>query len=97
MARSRLAAALAGAAIAGCSSPDPATAQLAASISIPVIASGGVASLDDVTALVAAAAKHSGTGGIDGTIIGRALYDGRIDPAQALAAAAGDKEREAAC
>ncbi len=48
---------------------------------IPVIASGGVSSLDDIKRL-----KASGTP-IAGVIIGRALYDGQIDPALALAAA----------
>ncbi|WP_282604736.1 1-(5-phosphoribosyl)-5-[(5-phosphoribosylamino)methylideneamino]imidazole-4-carboxamide isomerase [Pelagibius sp. Alg239-R121] len=58
----------------------PATAALAQSISIPVIASGGVASLDDIAALQAVEES-----GIEGVICGRALYDGRIDPAAALA------------
>jgi phosphoribosylformimino-5-aminoimidazole carboxamide ribotide isomerase len=62
------------------------TAALAAKLGTPVIASGGVASLDDVTQLVAAAAH--GPGRIAGVIIGRALYDGRIDPAAALSALA---------
>lgn len=58
-----------------------ATAALAEALSIPVIASGGVASVDDIRAL-----RKAG-GGIEGVIIGRALYDGRIEPAKALAAA----------
>jgi len=58
------------------------TVELAAKLSTPVIASGGVASLDDVTQLLAAAAR--GPGRIAGVIIGRALYDGRIDSAAAL-------------
>jgi len=62
-----------------------ATAALAASVSIPVIASGGVAGLSDIQALKAQA--DAGIG-IEGVIIGRALYDGRIDPAAALRAAA---------
>lgn len=57
----------------------PATAALARAVSTPVIASGGVSSLDDLNALGAEAAA-----GIEGAIIGRALYDGRIDPKQAL-------------
>ncbi len=61
-----------------------ATLALARAISLPVIASGGVASLDDLAALAAVAAE-----GIEGVIIGRALYDGRIDPAKALALAGG--------
>lgn len=59
-----------------------ATLALARAVSIPVIASGGVASLADVEALAAVADQ-----GIEGVIIGRALYDGRIDPSRALAAA----------
>ncbi len=58
-----------------------ATAALADAVAIPVIASGGVASVDDIAALAGAGE------GIDGAIIGRALYDGRIDPAEAVKAA----------
>jgi phosphoribosylformimino-5-aminoimidazole carboxamide ribotide isomerase len=57
-----------------------ATAALAERLTTPVIASGGVASLDDLRALKAQAAS-----GIEGVISGRALYDGRIDLAAALA------------
>ncbi|MSP49375.1 MAG: 1-(5-phosphoribosyl)-5-[(5-phosphoribosylamino)methylideneamino]imidazole-4-carboxamide isomerase [Alphaproteobacteria bacterium] len=60
-----------------------ATADLAHGLGIPVIASGGLASVEDVRRLKAREAD-----GIAGVIIGRALYDGRIDPAQALKAAA---------
>jgi len=56
-----------------------ATAALANAVSIPVIASGGVSSLDDLRAL-----KNSGAA-LDGAISGRALYDGKIDLAQAVA------------
>ena len=56
-----------------------ATAALARQISIPVIASGGVASLADIAALKAHQ-RH----GIAGVICGRALYDGCIDPRAAL-------------
>jgi phosphoribosylformimino-5-aminoimidazole carboxamide ribotide isomerase len=61
------------------------TAALARSISIPVIASGGVSSLADIDALlkVAPSTRLHG-GGIIGVISGRALYDGRLDLAQAL-------------
>jgi phosphoribosylformimino-5-aminoimidazole carboxamide ribotide isomerase len=59
-----------------------ATAALAAAISVPVIASGGVSSAEDILRLKAAPAS------IAGLVIGRALYDGRIDPATALSAAA---------
>ena len=60
------------------------TIDLASQISTPVIASGGVGSLDDLTALKAAA-ECDGPGLIDGVIVGRALYDGRVDPREALA------------
>ncbi|HWY61926.1 MAG TPA: 1-(5-phosphoribosyl)-5-[(5-phosphoribosylamino)methylideneamino]imidazole-4-carboxamide isomerase [Rhizomicrobium sp.] len=60
-----------------------ATATLARALSIPVIASGGVGSIADIDALMA-----SGAVNIEGVVVGRALYDGRIDPAQALARAA---------
>jgi phosphoribosylformimino-5-aminoimidazole carboxamide ribotide isomerase len=60
-----------------------ATLALAHAVRLPVIASGGVASLADVAAL----AKLGGDG-IEGVIIGRALYDGRVNPAEALALAA---------
>ncbi|MEO9900069.1 1-(5-phosphoribosyl)-5-[(5-phosphoribosylamino)methylideneamino]imidazole-4-carboxamide isomerase [Nisaea sp.] len=57
-----------------------ATAALANAISTPVIASGGVASLEDLAAL-----KAAGAPGIAGAISGRALYDGRINLAEAVA------------
>ena len=57
-----------------------ATIELAERISIPVIASGGFASIDDVRALLAPRA-----GKLAGAIAGRALYDGRLDPQAALA------------
>jgi phosphoribosylformimino-5-aminoimidazole carboxamide ribotide isomerase len=56
-----------------------ATIALAEKVSIPVIASGGLASLDDVRALLAPPAKR-----LAGAVVGRALYDGRIDAAEAL-------------
>jgi phosphoribosylformimino-5-aminoimidazole carboxamide ribotide isomerase len=56
-----------------------ATAALARAVSIPVIASGGVSSLDDLKALKACGAP------LDGAISGRALYDGAIDLKEALA------------
>jgi phosphoribosylformimino-5-aminoimidazole carboxamide ribotide isomerase len=62
-----------------------ATAALARATPLPVIASGGVAALADIEALMAAADSGLQVGGIQGAIIGRALYDGRIDPAAALA------------
>jgi phosphoribosylformimino-5-aminoimidazole carboxamide ribotide isomerase len=56
-----------------------ATIALADALSISVIASGGFASLDDVRALLAARAQK-----LAGAIVGRALYDGRLDAAEAL-------------
>ncbi|MEO0623698.1 MAG: 1-(5-phosphoribosyl)-5-[(5-phosphoribosylamino)methylideneamino]imidazole-4-carboxamide isomerase [Pseudomonadota bacterium] len=61
-----------------------ATAALAEAVSIPVIASGGVSSLDDLRAL-----RDCGTP-LAGAISGRALYDGRIDLAEAVALLADD-------
>jgi phosphoribosylformimino-5-aminoimidazole carboxamide ribotide isomerase len=58
-----------------------ATAALARAVRLPVIASGGVAGVEDITAL-----REVGAG-IEGAILGRALYDGRIEPKVALAAA----------
>lgn len=55
------------------------TLKLADSVSIPVIASGGLASMDDIRRLAAPDAAK-----LEGAISGRALYDGRIDPAEAL-------------
>lgn len=57
------------------------TGELADAVSIPIIASGGVASVDDLRALKA----RKGTP-IEGSILGRALYDGDIDPTEALLA-----------
>ena len=56
-----------------------ATAALAATTDIPVIASGGVSSLEDLMHI-------KNAGGIAGAISGRALYDGRIDLAEAIGA-----------
>ena len=56
-----------------------ATIALAEAISIPVIASGGLASIDDIKALLEPRAKK-----LEGAIAGRALYDGRLDAAEAL-------------
>jgi phosphoribosylformimino-5-aminoimidazole carboxamide ribotide isomerase len=57
-----------------------ATIRLADAVSIPVIASGGLASLDDIRRLTLPDAQK-----LEGAISGRALYDGRIDPGEALA------------
>jgi phosphoribosylformimino-5-aminoimidazole carboxamide ribotide isomerase len=61
----------------------PETAALAARVNVPVIASGGVAGLADIMALKTAAA---GQKNLTGAIIGRALYDGTLNAAAALAA-----------
>ena len=56
-----------------------ATIALAEAISIPVIASGGLASIADIKAMLEPRAKK-----LEGAIAGRALYDGRLDAAEAL-------------
>ena len=61
------------------------TVALAAQVTTPVIASGGVGGLPDLAALRDAAAGTR----IEGVIVGRALYDGRVRPAEALALLAG--------
>jgi phosphoribosylformimino-5-aminoimidazole carboxamide ribotide isomerase len=58
----------------------PATVALARATRIPVIASGGLASIEDVKALLKP--EHAM---LEGAIAGRALYDGRLDPRKALA------------
>ncbi|WP_089177577.1 1-(5-phosphoribosyl)-5-[(5-phosphoribosylamino)methylideneamino]imidazole-4-carboxamide isomerase [Bosea sp. AS-1] len=60
------------------------TIALAQAVSIPVIASGGLASMADIERLCAPDAAI-----LEGAITGRALYDGRIDPAAALKRLAG--------
>jgi len=57
-----------------------ATAALARDSGLPVIASGGVAGLEDLRRLKAVAAQ-----GIEGVVVGRALYEGRLEAAAALA------------
>jgi phosphoribosylformimino-5-aminoimidazole carboxamide ribotide isomerase len=56
-----------------------ATIALADAISIPVIASGGLASIKDIERMTQPDARK-----LEGAIAGRALYDGRLDPAQAI-------------
>jgi phosphoribosylformimino-5-aminoimidazole carboxamide ribotide isomerase len=56
-----------------------ATIALADAVRIPVIASGGLASIADVAALLLPRARK-----LAGAIAGRALYDGRLDPVEAL-------------
>lgn len=58
----------------------PATIALADAVSVPVIASGGLASIADVRRLMQADCAK-----LEGAITGRALYDGRLDPAEAMA------------
>jgi phosphoribosylformimino-5-aminoimidazole carboxamide ribotide isomerase len=54
-------------------------------VSTPVIASGGVSSMDDLAAL-----KQAGEGIVEGVICGRAIYDRNVDPAAAIALLAGE-------
>ena len=65
------------------------TIDLAEAVSIPVIASGGLASLADIVRMTMPDAKK-----LEGAISGRALYDGRIDPAKALAILSGTLKPE---
>jgi len=58
------------------------TVDLAFAVTTPVIASGGVSSLRDIKDL-----KEQEGAGIDGVVIGRALYDGRLDAVEAIKAA----------
>ncbi|MCF6124787.1 1-(5-phosphoribosyl)-5-[(5-phosphoribosylamino)methylideneamino]imidazole-4-carboxamide isomerase [Mesorhizobium sp. M7A.F.Ca.CA.001.07.2.1] len=64
-----------------------ATIDLADAVSIPVIASGGLASIADIVRMTMPDAQK-----LEGAISGRALYDGRIDPAEALAILQGRAE-----
>jgi phosphoribosylformimino-5-aminoimidazole carboxamide ribotide isomerase len=65
-----------------------ATVALARAVSIPVIASGGVTDLRDIEAL-----RQCVGDGIEGVITGRALYDGRLDLAEAIAVATSPSPR----
>ena len=62
------------------------TIELSQATSIPIIASGGIGSLDDVFAVRKASEEHN----INGVIIGKALYDQRVNPAKAIAIASND-------
>ena len=61
------------------------TAQVARAVGIPVIASGGVGTLDDIRALAGLASE-----GIEGVIVGRALYNGAFSLREAMAATGAD-------
>ena len=63
------------------------TLELARSTSIPVIASGGLASMDDIVRMTREDAQI-----LEGAISGRALYDGRIDPTEALSVLRGTNQ-----
>jgi phosphoribosylformimino-5-aminoimidazole carboxamide ribotide isomerase len=65
-----------------------AAAALARATSIPVIASGGLASIEDVRAML-----RPDYARLEGAIAGRALYDGRLNPAEALALIATSRKR----
>ncbi|RWX07291.1 1-(5-phosphoribosyl)-5-[(5-phosphoribosylamino)methylideneamino]imidazole-4-carboxamide isomerase [Rhizobium hidalgonense] len=67
------------------------TLELAEAVSIPVIASGGLASLEDIKRMLRSDARK-----LEGAISGRALYDGRIDPAEALALIKAKRAKETA-
>ena len=67
------------------------TIALADTVSIPVIASGGLASIADIVRMTMPDAKK-----LEGAISGRALYDGRIDPVEALAILNGTAKPEPA-
>jgi phosphoribosylformimino-5-aminoimidazole carboxamide ribotide isomerase len=64
-----------------------ATIDMAEAVSIPVIASGGLASMADIVRMTMPDARR-----LEGAISGRALYDGRIDPEEALAVLRKTKE-----
>ncbi|RUM98571.1 1-(5-phosphoribosyl)-5-[(5-phosphoribosylamino)methylideneamino]imidazole-4-carboxamide isomerase [Pseudaminobacter arsenicus] len=66
-----------------------ATIDLADAVSIPVIASGGLASIADIVRMTMPDARK-----LEGAISGRALYDGRIDPAEALGVLSGKLKPE---
>lgn len=59
-----------------------ATLRLARAVNIPIVASGGVASLDDIRRL-----KELETDGVEGVIVGRALYSGAFTLREAIAVA----------
>ena len=69
-----------------------ATLELAHAVGVPVIASGGLAALDDVERLLQPDCAR-----LAGAITGRALYDGRLDPSAALALIRAARGKAAAC
>ena len=63
------------------------TVALADAVSLPIIASGGVNQLSDIAQLAALPARDSG--GVQGVITGRAIYEGTLDLKAAFALTAG--------
>jgi phosphoribosylformimino-5-aminoimidazole carboxamide ribotide isomerase len=62
--------------------------EMVTSVNIPVVASGGVSSIEDILAL-----RELGHLGLEGAIVGKALYDGRLDLSEALRAVRGPAAR----
>ncbi|MBF0379386.1 MAG: 1-(5-phosphoribosyl)-5-[(5-phosphoribosylamino)methylideneamino]imidazole-4-carboxamide isomerase [Magnetococcales bacterium] len=61
-----------------------ATMQLAQSVAIPIILSGGISSMADIEDAIANSGPFANGGSISGAITGKAIYDGRVDFAQAV-------------
>lgn len=62
----------------------PATRQLAETVTIPIILSGGISSMDDIKVAMENAGPFANGGRISGAITGKAIYDGRVDFAKAV-------------
>ncbi|QDH13275.1 1-(5-phosphoribosyl)-5-[(5-phosphoribosylamino)methylideneamino]imidazole-4-carboxamide isomerase [Formicincola oecophyllae] len=78
------------------------TAALAEALDVPIIASGGVGNAHDLLDLRRTAAKvkayrHHRSGGIEGVIVGRALYDGRVTLAEAMSVLQGPSKVGTPC
>ncbi|MEP3045269.1 MAG: 1-(5-phosphoribosyl)-5-[(5-phosphoribosylamino)methylideneamino]imidazole-4-carboxamide isomerase [Roseibium sp.] len=67
----------------------PSTLELARAVSIPVIASGGLASIDDIHRLL-----EPDCAILEGAISGRALYDGRLDPKETMDLILGNRKKD---
>ncbi|MEP3431723.1 MAG: 1-(5-phosphoribosyl)-5-[(5-phosphoribosylamino)methylideneamino]imidazole-4-carboxamide isomerase [Roseibium sp.] len=67
----------------------PSTLELARAVSIPVIASGGLASIDDIYRLL-----EPDCAILEGAISGRALYDGRLDPKETMDLILGNRKKD---